>query len=332
MVRPCRCWAAGVIALAVVLVLPQRSTAQSALPAPLVTNEAENETARSAAMGGALRAWGWGTTAVFQNPANLASRPAYHIEGVVQLTPEAARQAYGAVIMDSITNKLAGGVSVVGSFVDPDGLDRTTLDVRVALAYPITERFIMGVGGRYIRATQLGTGPLGDSKVSGGLVDGEGRHPLLATATFDAGLTIKATEGLAISVVGQNLTFLNNGILPTTVGGGIGYSASGFTAEVDGLADLNSWGKPTARVMAGGEYLIAGSFPIRVGYRYDQGADNHSVSAGFGYITREFSIEASVRRAVEEQGPTTVVIGLAYFLESSGLVKSPGTAAPMGSF
>lgn len=322
MVRPCRCWAVGVLALAAVLVLPQRSTAQSALPAPLVTNEAENETARSAAMGGALRAWGYGTTAVFLNPANLAEMPVYHIEGIVQLTPEATRQAYGAVIMDSITNRLAGGVSVVGSFVDPDGLDRTTLDVRLALAYPITERLLLGVGGRYMRATQLGNGPLGDSKVSGGLVDGEGRHPFLSTATFDAGLTIKATEGLAISVVGQSLTFLGNGVLPTIVGGGIAYSGSGFTAEVDGLADLDSWGKPTARVMAGGEYLIAGSFPIRAGYRYDQGPDNHALSFGLGYITREFSVEASVRRALDEVGPTNVVVSLAYFLESSGLVKS----------
>ncbi len=291
-------------------------------------------------MGGAARAWGWGTTAVFQNPANLAERPAYHIEGIVQLTPEAARQAYGAVIMDSITNKLAGGVSVIGSFVDPDGLDRTTLDVRIGIAYPITDRFLVGLGGRYVRATQLGTGPLGDSKVSGGLVDGEGRHPFVATATFDAGITIRATEGLSISVVGQNLTFVSNGVLPTIVGGGIGYSSSGFTIEVDGLADLHSWGAPTARIMAGGEYLIAGQFPLRAGYRYDQGADDHSVTAGFGYITREFSIEAAVRRALEERGPTTVVVSLAYFLESSGLVRqnsslpaaARGTSLAGGSF
>lgn len=333
MVCPSRCWAAGALALAAVLVLPQRSTAQSALPAPLVTNEGETETARSAAFGGALRAWGSGTTAIFQNPANLAELPVYHIEGIVQLTPEAARQAYGGVIMDSITNKLAGGVSVVGTFLDPDGIDRTTLDVRIGLAYPITDRFLIGLGGRYIRAEQLGRGPFGDSKFSGGLTDGEGRFPLLSTATFDAGITLKATESLAISVVGQNLTFPNTGILPTTIGGGIGYSGSGFTLEVDGLADLTSWGEPTARVMAGGEYLIAGSFPIRAGYRYDHGADQHAVSLGLGYVAREFSVQASVRRAIDEIGPTTVVIGLAYHLESSGLIRSQraGTAAaPVG--
>ncbi|MBK8253886.1 MAG: hypothetical protein IPK82_14640 [Polyangiaceae bacterium] len=269
-----------------------------------------------------MRAWGYGTTSVFLNPANLAETRAYHIQGLVQLMPEAARQAYGAVVMDSVTNKLAGGVSVVGSFADPDGLDRTSLDVRFALAYPISDKFLIGAGGRYIRATQLGGGILGNSVISGGLADGEGRHPFLETATFDVGLTLRPTEGLALSAVGQNLTYPNNGILPTTLGGGLGYTIAGFTIEADALADFNSWGTPTARAMAGAEYLIAERFPIRLGYRFDQGAEQHAISGGLGYIAREFAVEASVRRALDERGPTTVVIGLSYFLESSGLIRS----------
>lgn len=322
MQRPCRCWSVGILVLAAVLVLPQRSTAQSKLPVPLITNEGESETARSAGMNGALHAWGYGTTALFQNPANLAETQAYHLEGIVQLTPEAARQAYGAAIMDSITNRLAGGVSFVASFIDPDGLNRQTLDGRLSLAYPITDRFLVGLTGRYFRGTQLGIGPFGDDKFAGGLKDGSGgRAPFAETFTFDAGLTLRVTEGLAISAIGQNLTFMNNGVLPTLLGGGIGYSTSGLTLEVDGLADMHSWGKPTARILAGAEYLIAGSFPIRAGYRFDQGLDQSSVSLGVGYVGREFSVEAAVRRAIDDRGPTTVVLGLAYFLESSGLIK-----------
>ncbi|MEZ4294292.1 MAG: hypothetical protein R3B70_04900 [Polyangiaceae bacterium] len=325
MTRPRRTTMVGFAALAALALAPELARAQSPLPAPLRTNEGEQETARTAAMGGAMRAWGAGTGAMFLNPANLAETRAYHIEGVLQLTPEAARQSYGAVIMDSVTNKLAGGVAVVGSFVDPDGIDRTTLDVRVGLSYPIADRFLLGVAGHYIRSTQLGGGPLGDSPFSGGLVDGEGRFPFIETATFDAGLTIKITEGLALSALGTNLTYPNNGVLPTTFGGGIGYAGESFAIEADAVADLNSWGEPTARAMVGAEYLVASAFPIRLGYRYDQGAEQHSLSGGLGYITREFSVEASVRRALDERGPTTVVVGLAYFLESSGLVKS---AAP----
>jgi opacity protein-like surface antigen len=322
MQRPSRCFLAGLLVLAAVLCLPRPSAAQSKLPLPLVTNESDNETARIGGMNGALRAWGSGTSAMFLNPANLAETQAYHLEGLVQLTPEANRQAYGGVIMDSITNRLAAGVSFVGSFLDPDGINRQTIDVRLGLGYPITDRLLIGLGGRYMRATQTGVGPFGNSTFSGGLVNGTGRYPFLETVTFDAGLTLRATEGLSISALGQNLTFLNNGVLPTTIGGGIGYATSGFTIECDGLADLYSWGKPTARVLAGAEYLIVGQIPIRAGYRYDQGSGQHSVSAGLGYISREFSVEAAVRRAIDERGPTTVTIGLAYFLESSGLVKS----------
>lgn len=321
MQRPPFRWIAGVLALAAAITVTAESAAQSKLPTPLTTNEGDTETARSAGMNGAARAWGSGTSAMFYNPANLAETQAYHLEGIVQLTPEAARQAYGAAIMDSITNRLAGGVSFVASFLDPDGLNRQSLDGRLGLGYPITDRFLVGIGGRYYRGTQLGVGPFGESAFSGGLSDGTTRKPFLETFTFDAGLTIRPTEGLALSVVGQNLTFMNNGVLPALLGGGIGYATNGFTIEVDGLADLNSWGRPTARVMAGAEYLIAGMVPVRAGYRYDEGAAQHVLSAGLGYTSREFGIEASVRRALEERGPTTVVIGLAYYLESSGLVK-----------
>lgn len=319
--RLSRRWIAGFLALASAFTVTARSAAQSKLPPPLTTNEGDTETARSAGMNGAARAWGSGTSAMFYNPANLAETRAYHLEGIVQITPEAARQAYGAVIMDSITNRLAGGVSFVASFIDPDGMNRQSLDGRLSLGYPITDRFLVGLGGRYYRGTQLGVGPFGESAFSGGLADGTTRKPFLETFTFDAGLTIRATDGLAISVVGQNLTFLNNGVLPAIVGGGIGYAASGFTIEIDGLADLNSWGKPTARVMGGAEYAIAGVVPIRAGYRYDQGAEQHVLSFGLGYNSREFGIDAAVRRALDERGPTTVVIGLAYYLEASGLMK-----------
>lgn len=321
--RPSRWWCAGLLTVAAFLILPQRATAQTPLPVPLRTNEGEDETARSAAFGGAMRAWGSGTTAMFLNPANLAEVPAYHLQGVAQLIPEAARQAYGAVIMDSITNKLAGGVSVVGGFINPDGIDRQSLDIRVGLAYPIADRLLIGITGRYLRATQLGAGPFGDSVFSGGLEDGEGRHPFVSIPTFDAGLTIKITQGLALSVVGTSLTYPNHGVLPTTVGGGIGYSGSGLTIEADALGDFTTWGRPTLRAMAGAEYVIAERFPVRLGYRFDEGVEQHSLSGGFGYVTREFSVEASVRRALDERGPTTVVFGIAYFLESSGLVRPP---------
>ncbi|NUP11312.1 MAG: hypothetical protein HOW73_35140 [Polyangiaceae bacterium] len=252
----------------------------------------------------------------------------YHIEAIGNLVPEYGQIVFGSVVVDSITNKLAGGVSVTGGFLDSfqdpaTSLDRSWLDVRLALAYPFVDAFSVGLGGRYIKVTQDGTGPLGDSKVSGGLKDpessSEGRLSMVNIATFDAGVAIKAGDLVRIGISGQNLTYFNNGILPTTVGGGVAIAHEDFTIEADGVADLTSYMTPTARVMAGGEYLLVDRIPLRAGYRFDQGANSHQLSGGVGYLAREFMIEASVRRTLVGPEMTEIIFGAGYFLESSGL-------------
>lgn len=293
------------------------------LSPPFAWNYGEQETPREAAMGGATRALGTGTTALVQNPANMAASRVYHLQGLVQLTPEAGpRHAYGGLIVDSVTNRLAGGIGVVGGFLDKEGLDRSFLDVRLALALPIGDRLFVGATGRYASVSQDGLGPLGVSPVSGGLVDPSGgREDFVREVTFDAGVTLRATDELHFAFLGQNLTFPENAVLPTMVGGGIGFGSRMVSVEVDGLADLHSYAETTARVGAAAEVLLGGSFPIRGGYKFDQGAAAHAVSAGLGYITREFSLEASARRTVSGPAATQLVFGIAYFLESSGYVR-----------
>ena len=116
--------------------------------------------------------------------------------------------------------------------------------------------------------------------------------------TFDAGITVIPTENLYIAVVGKNLTYPDNGVLPTSFGGGIGYGNEDFSLEVDAVADFNSWPEMSARVMLGGEYVAASVVPIRLGYQYDMMAGSgqdgaHAISGGLGYIDTSFSVEAS---------------------------------------
>jgi hypothetical protein len=314
-----------------VLGLASEASAQSGGLAPgLQYNYGEQETPRAAALGGAVRALGNGTTALFANPADLVATRVYHLQALGQIAPESDRQIYGGAIVDSITGRLAGGLAVVGGWVNGSGdeLERSLIDVRFALAYPLGDRFFIGLAGRYLKVSQSGIhGPFGDSLVSGGLAEVPGdrsnRSALVNTPTFDAGITIRATDELYLAVLGQNLTYPNNGILPTMLGGAIGYGTKDVTVEVDGVADFTSYAKTTARLMAGGEYLLGDRFPLRVGYRFDQGANSHAASVGLGYLTPEFGVEASVRRTISDPGLTTVVIGLSYFLESSGLTRTP---------
>ncbi|MSP25950.1 MAG: hypothetical protein EXR75_12480 [Myxococcales bacterium] len=256
---------------------------------------------------------------------------AYHVGVLTQFTPEAGRHLYGGAVMDS-TRRMSGGLSFVGGFQDPDGLDRTTLDARAAFAFAIAPSVHVGVGGRYLRVHQDGLGVLGNSRASGGLHDPEnppdGRSTLLETVTFDAGATFRPVEPLFIAAFGQNLTHMQNGLVPMLVGGGVGFATGDFTVEVDGLADLDSYGTPSARVMAGGEVLLLDVLPLRFGYRFDlmKGSGEkpaHAVSGGIGYVIPQLAVDASVRRSVSGPAETVIAIGVTYHVESLGLEVDP---------
>jgi hypothetical protein len=140
--------------------------------------------------------------------------------------------------------------------------------------------------------------------------------------TFDAGVAVRAGELLRIGIAGQNLSYPDDGLMPTTFGGGLALATDDFTIEADGLADFSSYEDVSARIMGGGELLLADSVPLRAGYRFDQGAESHALSGGIGYLGREFSIEGSVRRTIVGPDATILVFSVAYFLESSGLARA----------
>lgn len=281
---------------------------------------------------GAMHALGSGISSIFLNPANLGLTRSYHVGALGQFTPEAARQLYGGAVMDS-TRRFAGGMSFIGGFQDPDGIDRTTIDARAALAFAVSRQFHVGIGGRYLTVEQDGLGPLGNSRASGGLVDpedtpgpngGPGRKKMLGTFTFDAGVTLKPIDSLAISAYGQNLTYRDHGLLPMIVGGGVGFGTADFSVEVDGEADLTTYGEPSARVMAGAEVLVANRVPLRAGYRVDAmggplDAASHAISGGVGYVEPRFGVEASVRRTVTGPAATMIAVGITYHIDSLGL-------------
>jgi len=101
----------------------------SRLPPEIGYNYSDLETARTAAMGGALRAFSNSLEALQDNPANLAATRVYHMGGMAQFWTGANRQSYGASIVDSVaisspskskmtalTGRPAGGAAVLGSW------------------------------------------------------------------------------------------------------------------------------------------------------------------------------------------------------------------------
>jgi len=294
--------------------------ADKSVPPAVGYNYQEIETPRIAGTNGATRALSSSTEALFDNPANMSVSRVYHLSALAQIWPESGRQSYGAAAVDSVgsSSRLAGGVGATYNTQDTDGINRRWTDIRFALSYPFSDKFYLGLGGRYLMLSQNGDGPLGTSLASSGLAG----QKIVRSITFDAGATFKPTDGLALSIVGVNLSNPGNGFQPMSVAGGIGFGKELFSIEGDVAADFTSYEHTTTRAMAGGEVLLGDHFPVRAGYRYDDGAKSHSVSGGIGYIDPTFAVELAVRRVVSGDPVTAIVFGFTYHLDSSGLTQS----------
>lgn len=293
----------------------------SELPPEVGYGYSEVETARSAGMGGALRAFSNSLEALQLNPANLAATRVYHMGGLAQFWTAADRQSYGLAIVDSVVSRsrLAGGVSANWLFQDPDGVDRRGLDLRFGLGFPLSDVFLVGATARYLDLSQDGY-PRGLELVPPSLASsGLRQESIVKDITFDAGMTIRPSPELAFSIVGYNLTDPGHSLLPLTFGGGIGFGQSLFTLEADLVGDFTTYDETKLRAMAGAEVLAGGQFPLRVGYRYDDGQGTQSLSGGLGYASKEFSFDFSVRRIFGDSSATVIFFGLKYHVESLGI-------------
>jgi opacity protein-like surface antigen len=284
-------------------------------------NYNEIETGRVTAKNGADRALGNSVSALFTNPANMATSRVYHAAALVQIWPEASRQTYGVAAVDSVgsSSRIAGGLGATWTRQDPDGVDRTASDLRFALAYPLSDRLFVGAGGRFMWLTENGQGPLKPSLASSGLSSDR----IVKNFAFDLGLTLKAGEGFSFALVGNNLNGADSGFQPLGLGGGIGFATEKFGLEADMVADLATWNETRVRAMLGAEVMLGEHAVARGGYRYDDGAKSHSGSLGFGYIDKSFSADLGVRRVVVGDIATAVVLSFTYHVESTGLTPTP---------
>lgn len=304
------------------LLLPSaKARAQSNLPPEVGYRYGELETPRSTAVAGALRATSTSLSSVFVNPANMAIAQVYHVGAFAQIDPEAARQTYGGAVVDSLVSStgLAGGLSVAWSQQDPDGVAREWLDGRFGLAVPLADVLYVGAMARYMNLSQEGLGPLGNSRVSGGL-DGS---PIAQTVTFDVGATLRPVPEFMISLTGHNLTNQDHSFLPLMGGLGVGFANDDFSLGAGAVLEEKTFNETNVRVQGGGEVLIADRVNVRAGYRYDQGFDTHAVAGGLGYIEPRFSVDAAVRRSVAGTEFTSITFGFAVHIEAMGLGVSP---------
>jgi opacity protein-like surface antigen len=136
---------------------------------------------------------------------------------------------------------------------------------------------------------------------------------------IDLGLVLQPSRQFSIGLLGSNLNNPGHGFLPMRAGVGVGGGTEEFTLEADIFADFTTWDKTRLTAMGGGELLVAEKFPLRAGYRYEQGLKMHWLSAGAGYVENAMGLEIGLRRSVSGPSATAIIFSFTYHIESSGM-------------
>lgn len=248
------------------------AAAAAAQPTPVSPDLRDVMSARNVAMGGAFESLGYGAEVILGNPAALSAFKRYQIELNGGWDPGLG-YGFGNVAVADSTNSLAAGISY--QFATFGGSDRrwahtTTL----ALAYPLAEFLHLGVAARYNVL-------VGASNTN--------------SVTMNAGLVVRPFDFLAVSFSGHNLIPNYNVDLPRY----FVVSVSGlFLKQLTPVFDLwMDFNQPTARFSYRGglEWLIAESFPLRIGYQYDGIVNKQYISGGVGWFTEGSGIDLAYR-------------------------------------
>lgn len=302
------------VPLVAVLLVGARVSAQATeAPAGVVTVDlprgarprAEDfETARMVGTGLGLRAGAFGTTAVLVNPANLPLSRSYHVEGFVQYIPVEGGVSFGSVVADSSTQRIRAGVASRGIFGDGEH-DYRGNDQRLALGTALSDAIGLGVGVRYLRL-----------RARDQTSDGFPSSLELRRITLDAAVRVSPMEGLHVSVLGYNLIRTKSLLAPTQIGGGVVYQfRSVLQVGGDFLADLTTFDHTTVLYGAAVEAWIAERFPIRAGYRRDEGRKIHALSFGVGFVEARYGIELSLRQELGPYRQSVLLVSARYALD-----------------
>lgn len=255
------------------------------------------ESARGMGMGAGARASAVGTSAVAYNPANMPLAQLYHMESFATYMPQERAWTLGGTVADSVSNKIAAGMSFRGIYGGGNRNYRG-YDGRLALGMPLSQRIAIGVSGRFLR---LKSRQRND--------DGERIGGNVKAFTMDVAIRVTATEGLHIAALGYNLIQTDTSIAPTLLGGSLSYSmGTTFSLAADVFVDMTTFEDPEMVFGFGGEYLAGGTVPIRIGFRREMGRDLNQLTAALGYVDQNLGIDIAIRQDIASDTKETAIL------------------------
>ena len=261
--------------------------------------------ARPAGMGEAFTAVSDGTSGVFHNPAGIARAIMYGLDGTFGFTKTG--NVLSASIVDSKTNpSVSAGFGVVYAFGREASDTRTSLDLRLPLAFPVVpDKVSLGVAARFLKMNDK---------------DDEGQDfQLLRGFTFDVGALFRATDELSVGILARNLLKpscatceqVGEVPVPMIVGGGIAYGDSrAYVISADLDFDLDSGDGVNINVEVGGEYLIEQTAAIRLGFRRVGFTDSNLLTLGAGWRSSSAGVDASYQHDLTHGGFGNLLVGV----------------------
>jgi hypothetical protein len=274
------------------------------------------ESARGMALGTGAIASSAASHAQADNPANLPFSHQYQIESFLAFDPTFHRFGLGGSVTDAVTSRLAAGFSARTLLGSNDAGKNKGWEGRVGLGFPIIDQLSIGIAARYANFT------LSDPRALPEQPPAEGAEPdqqyKLKGFTMDAAVTLRPVPGLSISGLAYNIIDRDSPLAPLTLGGSIAFGSAGLTLGADVLVDLNRHAYfDDGKLLVGGglEYLAGGALPLRIGYRFDQGRDQHAITGGLGYVEERFGALISLRQTVNGPGETSLFFAAQFFVQ-----------------
>jgi hypothetical protein len=184
---------------------------------------------------------------------------------------------FGSVGLADSTNPLSMGISY--HFVTYGGEARRWAHLTtVALAYAFGDLIHIGLTTRH----HVIVGPKPANSI-----------------TLNAGLIAKPVSWLTLGFSGHNLIHVYNPDITRYFVASVGVQILGqLTPAFDLRMDFNQ-PDPRLAYHAGIEWLIAQTFPVRIGYQFDGIANHQYISAGVGWFSDGSGIDFAYRHEIE---------------------------------
>jgi hypothetical protein len=238
-----------------------------------------------------------GNDGIFTNAAGLAARRRYALEVNYLLDragADADAQFIGASVVDSQSGAVTGAFAYnripMGSYQGGA--------YHVAFAFPMAERFYVGVTGKYLS------------------LDGPGTETV-RVATVDASFFWQAASLLSIGAAGYNLIPVGHAqVASPALGAGVSVGSDRiFHVAADWRADFRRRGTETNAYSVGAELLLGDLVPVRAGFLHDETLGGKFWSAGLGIVSSSgVAIDVGYRQSIDDPSHRAIAAALKLFL------------------